>query len=170
MTNIAQTDYNDKGVDGVLGTQTLVGRMVGADESTELWGQPSYYNFYVLTVKCMVWAITFQMSHKLKNRDWLSRSSASARQSSKAFKKGADGSVMHEVSSACSCRSLNLTKAVAICSLNKIYEKICYLGKQFSIYCFLAHRRPILEVTLSPKCKAVVNYKNISHFVLYTDQ
>ena len=37
MTNIAETDYNDKGVDGVLGTQTHGGRMVGADKSTELW-------------------------------------------------------------------------------------------------------------------------------------
>ena len=28
---------NDKSVDGVLLTQTLSGRMVGADKSTELW-------------------------------------------------------------------------------------------------------------------------------------
>ena len=31
-----------KSVDGVLGTQTRGGRMVGADESTELWRHPSY--------------------------------------------------------------------------------------------------------------------------------
>ena len=31
---------NDKSVDGVLGTQTWGGRMVGADESTELWRPP----------------------------------------------------------------------------------------------------------------------------------
>ena len=35
--NIAQIDCNDKSVDGVLGTQTRGGRMVGTDESTELW-------------------------------------------------------------------------------------------------------------------------------------
>ena len=28
---------NDKSIDGVLGTQTQGGRMVGANESTELW-------------------------------------------------------------------------------------------------------------------------------------
>ena len=31
---------NEKSVDGVLGTQTRSGRMVGADESTELWPHP----------------------------------------------------------------------------------------------------------------------------------
>ena len=31
---------NDKSVDGMLGTRTLGGRMVGADESTELWRHP----------------------------------------------------------------------------------------------------------------------------------
>ena len=31
---------NDKSVDGVLGTQTRGGRMVGADEFTELWRHP----------------------------------------------------------------------------------------------------------------------------------
>ena len=35
--NIAQIDCNDKSVDGVLGTQTRGGRMVGTDKSTELW-------------------------------------------------------------------------------------------------------------------------------------
>ena len=40
MLNIAQIDYNDKSVDGVLGTQTGGGRMVGTDESTELWRHP----------------------------------------------------------------------------------------------------------------------------------
>ena len=33
MTNI----QFEKSIDGVLGTQTRGGRMVGADESTELW-------------------------------------------------------------------------------------------------------------------------------------
>ena len=32
---------NEKSVDGVLGTQTRGGRMVGADESTELWRHPN---------------------------------------------------------------------------------------------------------------------------------
>ena len=31
---------NEKSIDGVLGTQTGGGRMVGADESTGLWQQP----------------------------------------------------------------------------------------------------------------------------------
>ena len=31
---------NDKSVEGVLGAQTQGGRMVGADESTELWRHP----------------------------------------------------------------------------------------------------------------------------------
>ena len=31
---------NDKSIDGVLGTQTGSSRMVGADESTELWWHP----------------------------------------------------------------------------------------------------------------------------------
>ena len=32
---------NDVSLNGVLGTRTLGGRMVGADESTELWQHPS---------------------------------------------------------------------------------------------------------------------------------
>ena len=36
---------NDKSVDGVLGTQTQGGRMVGEDESTELWGTPIHESF-----------------------------------------------------------------------------------------------------------------------------
>ena len=39
-TNIAQKTIDDKSVDGVLGTQTLGGRMVGTDKSTELWRHP----------------------------------------------------------------------------------------------------------------------------------
>ena len=35
---------NDKSIDGVLGTRTRGGRMVGADESTELWRHPNYMN------------------------------------------------------------------------------------------------------------------------------
>ena len=31
---------NDKSVDGVVGTRTWGGRMVGADEITELWWPP----------------------------------------------------------------------------------------------------------------------------------
>ena len=30
----------DKSIDGVLGTQTQGGRMVGADDSTDLWRHP----------------------------------------------------------------------------------------------------------------------------------
>ena len=36
---------NYKSVDGVLGTQTQGGRMVGEDESTELWGTPIHESF-----------------------------------------------------------------------------------------------------------------------------
>ena len=32
---------HDKSIDGMLGTQTWGGRMVGADESTELWRHPN---------------------------------------------------------------------------------------------------------------------------------
>ena len=39
-TNIAQKTIDDKSVDGVLGTQTQGGRMVGTDKSTELWRHP----------------------------------------------------------------------------------------------------------------------------------
>ena len=34
---------NDKSVDGLLGTRTQCGRMVGANESTELWRHPFCY-------------------------------------------------------------------------------------------------------------------------------
>ena len=40
MTNIVQIDHNDKSVNGVLGTRTRGGRVVGADEFTELWRHP----------------------------------------------------------------------------------------------------------------------------------
>ena len=41
-TNIAQIclKVNDKSVDGVLGTRTQGGRMIGIDESTKLWRHP----------------------------------------------------------------------------------------------------------------------------------
>ena len=32
---------NEKSIDGMLGTQTRSGRMVGADETTELWWHPN---------------------------------------------------------------------------------------------------------------------------------
>ena len=41
---MAQTDYNYKSLDGVLGTQTQGGRMVGAEESAELWRHPIFLN------------------------------------------------------------------------------------------------------------------------------
>ena len=37
MTNVAQIDYNDKSIDGMLGTRTRGSRMVGADKSTKQW-------------------------------------------------------------------------------------------------------------------------------------
>ena len=40
MTNIVQIDYNEKSVDGVLGTWTRGGRMLGPDKSTQLWRHP----------------------------------------------------------------------------------------------------------------------------------
>ena len=49
MTNIGSTNtIYDKSVDGVLGTQTRCSRIVGTDESTELWLQPHLLNFYQL--------------------------------------------------------------------------------------------------------------------------
>ena len=54
---------NDKSVDGVLGTQTQDGRMVGADKSTELWRQPLILrlNVFVTFKKHIyVWFITFK--------------------------------------------------------------------------------------------------------------
>ena len=53
MTNEAQIDYNDKSIDGELGSWTYGGRMEGADESFELWRHPG-----VLILYC-----SFQMSH-----------------------------------------------------------------------------------------------------------
>ena len=41
-------NINDKSVDGVLGIRTWGGRMVGADESTELWRRPDNRLFGVL--------------------------------------------------------------------------------------------------------------------------
>ena len=47
ITNISLIDYNDKSIDGVLGTQTRGGRMVGTDESTELWRNPQIQTFFI---------------------------------------------------------------------------------------------------------------------------
>ena len=48
-TKIAEVCFhfiiNDKSVEGVLGNQTRGGRMVVADESTELWRQPLLSKF-----------------------------------------------------------------------------------------------------------------------------
>ena len=41
---------NDKSVDGVVGTRTLGGRMVGADKSTELW----LGCFYIFSLRCLI--------------------------------------------------------------------------------------------------------------------
>ena len=55
MTNLAQIDYNDKSVDGVLWTRTWGIRLVGADKSTELRRHPHgahflpYLNYLVVT-------------------------------------------------------------------------------------------------------------------------
>ena len=40
---------NDKSFDGVLGTRTRGSRMVGADESTELWRHPYLSSLYFLS-------------------------------------------------------------------------------------------------------------------------
>ena len=37
---------NDKSIDGVIGTRTQGGRMVGIDESIELWRHPSFIIIY----------------------------------------------------------------------------------------------------------------------------
>ena len=41
-----------KRVDGVLGTRTRGSRMVGADESTELWRQPNINFVVILVIFC----------------------------------------------------------------------------------------------------------------------
>ena len=41
------TQFNDKSVEGVLGTQTQGDRMKGADESTELWRHPFIINLFL---------------------------------------------------------------------------------------------------------------------------
>ena len=43
---------NDRSVDGVLGTRTRGGRMVGADESTEIWRHPTDLFVYIVKVEC----------------------------------------------------------------------------------------------------------------------
>ena len=42
MTNKAQFWLNFQSVDGILGTRTLGAKMVGTDESTELWRETKY--------------------------------------------------------------------------------------------------------------------------------
>ena len=46
MTNVAQIDFNDKSIDGELGSWTYGGRMEGADESFELWRHPGVLILY----------------------------------------------------------------------------------------------------------------------------
>ena len=55
MTNIAQIDYNDKSIDGVLRTRTGGGGMIGAEESTELWRHPQLGKFVKLVKFCVNW-------------------------------------------------------------------------------------------------------------------
>ena len=47
---------NDKSIDGVVGTRTWGGRMVGTDESTELW-QPTKFVFFALMIVSLVSSI-----------------------------------------------------------------------------------------------------------------
>ena len=48
MTNIGSTNtINEKSIDGVLGTRTQGGRMIGAEESTELWRHPNIPSSYL---------------------------------------------------------------------------------------------------------------------------
>ena len=50
MTNIAQIDLNDKSIDGVLGIRTRGSRIIGADESAELWRHPREDNLFKWTI------------------------------------------------------------------------------------------------------------------------
>ena len=53
MTNTALILQMKKSVDGVLGTRTRSGRMVGADESTELWWHPlAFFLSFSVTGMC----------------------------------------------------------------------------------------------------------------------
>ena len=54
MTNLA---LNYKNIDSVLGTQTRGGRMVGIDESTELWRHPMTELLYLFHVKLHVYEL-----------------------------------------------------------------------------------------------------------------
>ena len=53
---------NDKNIYGVLGTRTQGGRMVGADESTELWWHPSEKHIYLGILLTFVGHINFVLS------------------------------------------------------------------------------------------------------------
>ena len=46
---------NDKSIDGVFGTRTRGGRMVGTDESTELWRHPPILICYTLELFFLFW-------------------------------------------------------------------------------------------------------------------
>ena len=50
----SKNTINDKNVDGVLGTRTQGGRMVDADESTELWQHPfnAIFRIVLVTLNC----------------------------------------------------------------------------------------------------------------------
>ena len=48
---------NDKSIDGMLGTQTRGGRMVGEDESTELWRHPICWIVYSDWVVHIIWPV-----------------------------------------------------------------------------------------------------------------
>ena len=62
MINMAQIDYNDKSVDGVLETRTWHSRMVGAGKSTELWRHPS--SNFIYTCDLYVYFCGFGLTKK----------------------------------------------------------------------------------------------------------
>ena len=51
MTKYSTNTINEKSVNGVLGTRTQGGKMVGADESTELWRHPNNKLIHLIKFK-----------------------------------------------------------------------------------------------------------------------
>ena len=59
---------NEKSLDGVHGTQTRGGMMVGADESTELWQHPICIYVYIkLSVPICAWTASLSVEPTRKN-------------------------------------------------------------------------------------------------------
>ena len=65
---------NEKNIDGVLGTQTLGGGMVGTDESTELWRHPWKLIFTVASSRSSRQKVKFEFAENSTHKKLLSLS------------------------------------------------------------------------------------------------